>query len=77
MRSTTFVTSIESLSYTIAHATVDIYNFRVDDNEGESCIGFYLINGHDLMVKLGLLYNFRHQVILWGGATVLMNPEVF
>ena len=30
---------------------------------------------HDLMVKLGLLENFKHQVLQWDGSTVhMMEP---
>ena len=38
-----------------------LQRFHVDNNEGESIIGYDMIIGHDLMVHIGLLDDFKHQ----------------
>ena len=50
-----------------------LHRFHVDTNEGESGIGYVIIFGHNLMVKLGPLAEFKRQVLLWYGATVPMK----
>ena len=47
-----------------------LHRFHVDNNEGESDIGYSIIIGRDLMVQLGLLADFKHQVLQWGGLTL-------
>ena len=37
--------------------------FHVDNNKGESVIGYYIIIGCDLMVHKGLTSNFKRQVL--------------
>ena len=46
------------------------HRFRVDNNEDDPGIGYYMIIGCDLIVQLGLLDNFKQQVLQWDGATV-------
>ena len=47
--------------------------FRVNNDKGESGIGYDIIIGRDLMLYLGLTDNFKHQVLQWYGATVHMK----
>ena len=47
--------------------------FHVNDDKGESCIGYKIIIGHDLMVQLVLTADFKCQVLQWDGATVHMK----
>ena len=49
------------------------HRFHVDKNECESGIGYDMIIGYDLMVHIGLLCNFKRQVLQWDGATVSMK----
>ena len=44
--------------------------FQVDNNEGESGIGYYMIIGNKLRVQIGCSTDFKRQVFKWGGATV-------
>ena len=39
------------------------HHFHVNNNKGESGIGYGIIIGHDLMVKLGMTDDFNHQVL--------------
>ena len=50
-----------------------MHRFYVDQNEGESVIGYEMIIGHDLMVQLGLSDGFKRQVLEWDDATVTMK----
>ena len=45
-------------------------------NKGDSGIGYDMIICHDLMVQLGLMSNFKSQVIQWDGATVHMKEPI-
>ena len=47
--------------------------FHVDNDKGESGIGYDMIIGCDLMIQLDLMANFKCQVLQWGGYTVLMK----
>ena len=47
--------------------------FHIDNNRGESGIGYEIIIGRDLMVELGLTDDFKRQVLQWDGATVHMK----
>ena len=47
--------------------------FHIDNDEGESGIGYDTIIGSELMVQLGLTSDFKCQVLQWDGATVLMK----
>ena len=42
----------------------------VENNKGESGIGYDMIIVRDLMVQLGLTANFKRQLIKWDGTTV-------
>ena len=46
------------------------HRFHVDNNKGESGIGYEIIIGCDLMVQLGLLTKFKHQLFQWDVVTV-------
>ena len=39
-----------------------LHRFPVDNNEGEFIIGYNMIIGHDLMLKLCLSADFKRQV---------------
>ena len=47
--------------------------FHIENNEGESGIGYDMIIGRDMMVQLGLTTNFKHQLLQWDGTTVHMK----
>ena len=49
------------------------HRFRVENNKVESDIGYDMIIGHDLMVQLGLLVGFKHQVLQWDDITLSMK----
>ena len=51
------------------------YHFRLDNNKGESGIGYYMIIGRDLAVQLVLMDNFKSQLLQWDGATVPMKEQ--
>ena len=53
-----------------------MYRFHVDNNEGESRIGYDMIIGRNLMVQLGLPDNLKCQVLQWGGVTVPMKQNI-
>ena len=46
------------------------HRFHVDNNEGESDIGYDMIIYRDLMVQLGLTADFKRQLLQWNGAIV-------
>ena len=52
------------------------YRFNVDNNEGESGIGYDIIIERGLIVQLGLLDDFKHQFLQWYGATVIMKEPI-
>ena len=52
---------------------ITLHRFHVDNNEGESGIGYDIIIGNDLMVKIGLSVDFKSQVLQWYGVAVLMK----
>ena len=52
--------------------------FQVDNDEGESCIGYDMIIGRDLMAQLGLMDNFKRKVLQRDGTNVHMkDPSNF
>ena len=51
------------------------HSFHVDNNEGESGIGYDMIIGRDLMVQLCLTAKFNCQVLQWDGAVVHMKES--
>ena len=51
------------------------HRFHVDNNEGELGIGYEMIIGSDLMVKLCLTADFKRQVLQWDDATVHMKDS--
>ena len=44
--------------------------FHVDNNEGESDIGYDMIIGCDLMTNMGIMSDFKRQVLPWDGTYV-------
>ena len=50
--------------------------FHVDNVKGESGIGNDMIVDRDLMVQLGLIADFKRQVLQWDGATVHMKETI-
>ena len=46
------------------------HRFHIDNNEGESGIGYGMIIGRNLMVQLGLSVYFKCQNLQWDGITV-------
>ena len=51
------------------------HRFHVDNDEGESGIGYDMIIGSDLMVQLGLTADFKIQVLQWDDTTVHMKES--
>ena len=52
------------------------HRFHVENDKGESHIGYYMIIGRDLMLILGPAADFKHQVPQWYGAKVpLKEPS--
>ena len=49
------------------------HRFYVNNDKGESGIGYNMIICRDLIVQLGLADDFKHQVLQWDGATVHMK----
>ena len=52
------------------------HSFHIDNDKGESGIGYDMIIGRDLMVQLGLTSNFKRQILQWYGATVNMKETI-
>ena len=50
--------------------------FHVDNDKGESGIGYDMIIGRDLIVQIGLTATFKRQVLQWNGATVHMKEPI-
>ena len=59
----------------VSSSNIIDHHFNVDNDKGESGIGYDVIIGRYMMVKLGLLANFEHQVLQWDGATVPMKES--
>ena len=57
----------------VSSSKIILHISHVYINEGESCIGYDMIIVRDLMVKLGLLDDFKRQVLQWYGASVSMK----
>ena len=49
--------------------------FHVDNDEGELDIGYDMIIGCDQMVQLGLMADFKRQILQWDGATIHMKES--
>ena len=52
------------------------HRFYVDNEKGESGIGYDIIIGRGLMVQLGLTAKFKRQVLQWDVATVHMKEPI-
>ena len=51
--------------------------FHVNNDKGNTGVGYYIIIGRDLMVQIGLKSDFKNHVLQWDGATVHMKePSV-
>ena len=66
----TFFMAEFSIRHIISH------HFQDDKNKGESGIGYYMIIVFDLVVQIGLSDDFKHQVLKWDGATVLIKEPI-
>ena len=51
------------------------HSFHIDNDEGESGIGYDMTTGRDLMVQLGLTSDFKRQVLQWDGTTLHMKES--
>ena len=49
------------------------HRFHVDNNKGESGIGYDIIIGRGLMVQIDLKADFKRQILQWYGATAHMK----
>ena len=49
------------------------HQFHVKNDKGKSGIGYDMIIGRDLMVQLGILSDFKCQLLQWDGTTVPMK----
>ena len=49
------------------------HRFHVENEKGESGIGYYTNIGRELMVQLGMEADFKRQVLQWYGTTVHMK----
>ena len=62
----------------ISSNRIILNHFHVDNNKVELVIGYDMIIGHDLMVQICVMANFKHQVLKWDDNTVPMkNPRSF
>ena len=52
------------------------HRFHVNNNKGESGIGYGMIISRDLMIQLGLSNNFKCQVLKWHGVIVPMKETI-
>ena len=50
-----------------------LHRFQVDNNEGETCIGYCMIIGRNMIVQLGLSSEFKCRVLQWDGVTVTIK----
>ena len=50
--------------------------FHVDNDKGDSGIGYDMIIGYDLIVQIGITADFQRQVLQWYGATVHMKEPI-
>ena len=61
----------------LSNIKIILHHFHTNNNEGESGIGYDMIIGRDLMVQLGLLADFKRQVLQQDGAKVpVKNPAL-
>ena len=56
-----------------SRSKINNHRFHVNNDKGESGIGYEIIIGRYLMVQLGLTVDFNHQVLQWYGATLHMK----
>ena len=52
------------------------HHFHFDKNEDESFIGYDVIIGRNLMVKLELSDEFKHQVLQWDSFTLPLKEPI-
>ena len=52
------------------------HRFHVHNDKGELGIGYGMIIGRAVMVQLVLTAEFKHQVLQWDGATVMMIKPI-
>ena len=51
------------------------HRFHVDNDEGESCIGYDMIIGREMMAHLDLTADFKRQVLQWDCTTIHMKES--
>ena len=52
------------------------HQFHVDNNEEESVIGYEMVIGSDLMVRLVMVEYFKQQVLKWDDSEVTIKETV-
>ena len=52
------------------------HRFYVNNDKGDSGIGYAMIIGRELMVQLGLIAYFKRQVLQWDGDTEHMKEPI-
>ena len=52
------------------------HRFHVDNNKVELVIGYAMIIGHSIMLKLGLTANSRLQALKWGESTLPIKDPI-
>ena len=57
----------------LSYRNIINHQINVKNNKQESGMGYDMIIGRDLMVQLVLTADFKHQILQWDGATVLMK----
>ena len=63
----------ENLNAGFSSRKITSHRFNVNNNEDESGIDYGVISIRVLMAQLGLLEEFKHQVLIWDDITVLMK----
>ena len=53
-----------------------MHHFHVDKNEGQLVIGYDMIVGRNLMLQLGLLVDFKQQVLQCNDYSVPMKEPI-
>ena len=60
----------------LSSSKINNHHFHVDNEKGDSDIGYDMIIGRDLMVQLGLTADFKRQLLQWVSATVHMKEPI-
>ena len=57
-------------------SNIILSQFNVDNNKVELVIGYDMIIGRDLMVHIGLMNNFKRQVLQWYGTELSLKYPI-